>query len=55
MIRLYAKEVAENLNQILSAEKQEENQSKNELETEVDTEFSASVETRLDDIFSDKY
>jgi predicted regulator of Ras-like GTPase activity (Roadblock/LC7/MglB family) len=55
MVRLYAKEIAEDLNQILSSEKQEESQSKNEPGKEVDTEFSSTVETRLDDIFSDKY
>lgn len=55
MVRLYAKEVSENLSQILSSDNQEEGESKSKSETEADKEFAASVETRLDDIFSDKY
>ncbi len=54
MIRLYAKQVSENLNQVLSLEKQEESQARRENKSEIDSEYSASVETRLDDIFSDK-
>jgi predicted regulator of Ras-like GTPase activity (Roadblock/LC7/MglB family) len=55
MVRLYAKEVAENLNQILTSEKSEEGQAEDKSETETDSEFATTVESRLDDIFSDKY
>ena len=54
MVRLYAKEVSENLNQILSSGKSEDNTVRSGNKSELDTEFSTSVETRLDDIFSDR-
>ncbi len=54
MVRLYAKEVSESLNQVLSSEKPEENRTESENRPETDSEYAASVETRLDDIFSDK-
>jgi predicted regulator of Ras-like GTPase activity (Roadblock/LC7/MglB family) len=54
MVRLYAKEVSENLNQILCSGKSEDQTTGSGKRSELDQEFSASVETRLDDIFSDK-
>jgi predicted regulator of Ras-like GTPase activity (Roadblock/LC7/MglB family) len=54
MVRLYAKEVSESLNQILSSGKSKDLATGSGKESELDKEFSASVDTRLDDIFSDR-
>jgi len=54
MVRLYAKEVSESLNQILSSGKPEDFTTGSGKGSELDKEFSSSVDTRLDDIFSDK-
>lgn len=54
MVRLYAKEVSENLNQILSSGQSADITVRSGNKSEMDTEFSTSVETRLDDIFSDR-
>ena len=49
MVRLYAKEVSEDLARILSkAEKNKESK-----KTKLDSEFARSVEDKLDDIFKD--
>ena len=54
MVRLYAKETAENLERILSSASRQDRQTGEEKKTGLDTEFSAFLESRLDDIFSEQ-
>jgi predicted regulator of Ras-like GTPase activity (Roadblock/LC7/MglB family) len=54
MVRLYAREVSETLGRILSFPGRGERRTKGENKTGLDSEFSASLETRLDDIFSEQ-
>jgi len=54
MVRLYAKETAENLERILSSASRQDRQTGEKKKTDLDTEFSASLESRLDDIFSEQ-
>lgn len=54
MVRLYAKEASENLERILSLAHRRDGEAKGEKRTDLDREFSASLETRLDDIFSEQ-
>jgi predicted regulator of Ras-like GTPase activity (Roadblock/LC7/MglB family) len=54
MVRLYSKEAAENLERILSLTDHHEPHTEDEKKTDQDSEFSASLENRLDDIFSEK-
>jgi len=49
MVRLYAKEVSEDLARILS-QAQKDNKPK---DSKLDSEFTRSVENKLDDIFKD--
>ena len=54
MVRLYAKEASEDLERILSLAHPEEPTAKPESKTDQGSEFSASLESRLDDIFSEQ-
>jgi len=54
MVRLYAKEASEDLDRILSLAHREEQIGKPESKTDQGSEFSASLESRLDDIFSEQ-
>jgi len=53
MVRLYAKEACENLEKILSFANQKISQTEGEKKTDLDSELSASIESKLDDIFSE--
>jgi predicted regulator of Ras-like GTPase activity (Roadblock/LC7/MglB family) len=53
MVRLYAKEVSENLARVLSFANRQDHPAKVGNRTDLDSEFSASLETRLDDVFSE--
>ncbi len=54
MVRLYAKEAAENLERILSSARRPSHQEDENEKAEQDTEFSSSLESRLDDIFTEQ-
>ena len=54
MVRLYAKEISEDLERILSLVHSEEPTAKSEIETDSSSESSTSLESRLDDIFSEQ-
>lgn len=54
MIRLYAKEAAGDLERVFSSMPQPSRQTGGEDATERDTEFSTSLESRLDDVFSEQ-
>ena len=54
MVRLYAKETSEDLERILSSAHLEEPADKPESEADHSSEFSTSLESRLDDIFSEQ-
>jgi len=54
MVRLYAKETSEDLETILSSARPEEFASKPESKADHASEFSTSLESRLDDIFSEQ-
>ena len=54
MVRLYAKETSEDLERILSSAHPEEPEAKSEKEADRASEFSTSLESRLDDIFSEQ-
>ena len=54
MVRLYAREASVNLERILTSGSQGEHPSEDEKRTGLGSEFSASLETRLDDIFSER-
>jgi predicted regulator of Ras-like GTPase activity (Roadblock/LC7/MglB family) len=54
MVRLYAKEAAENLGRIFSSANRQGRQTESEKKTDLDSEFSTSLESRLDDIFSEQ-
>ena len=54
MVRLYAKEASEDLERILSFAHGEKPIAKPESETDRSSEFSTSMESRLDDIFSEE-
>lgn len=54
MVRLYAKEASENLERILYLTQHQKPRGEAEKEADADSEFSTSLESRLDDIFSDK-
>ncbi len=54
MVRLYAKEISEDLERILSLVHSEEPTAKPEIKADSSSEFSTSLESRLDDIFSEQ-
>ena len=54
MVRLYAKDAANDLQRILSSGHQSSQECDEEKVTEQDPEFSSSLENRLDDIFSEQ-
>jgi len=54
MVRLYAKEASENLERIFSSANRQDRQSEGQEKTESDSEFSTSLDSRLDDIFSEQ-
>lgn len=54
MVRLYAKEATENLERIFSSANRQDSQTEGEKKTDLDSEFSTSLESRLDDIFSEQ-
>ena len=54
MVRLYAKETSEDLERILSSAHHEEPTAKPESRADHTSEFSTSLESRLDDIFSEQ-
>jgi len=54
MVRLYAKEASENLERIFSSANRQGRQSESQEKTELDSEFSTSLDSRLDDIFSEQ-
>jgi predicted regulator of Ras-like GTPase activity (Roadblock/LC7/MglB family) len=54
MVRLYAKEASEDLKKIFSFAHREESIVKPESETDQGSEFSTSLESRLDDVFSEE-
>ncbi len=54
MVRLYAKETAENLERVFSSASHRDRQTEGEKKTGTDAEFSTSLESRLDDIFSEQ-
>lgn len=53
MIRLYAKEASESLSKIFSRTRLGIAKSEGEKKADLDSEFSASLESRLDDVFSE--
>jgi predicted regulator of Ras-like GTPase activity (Roadblock/LC7/MglB family) len=53
MVRLYAKEASEDLQRILSLARRGEFQAGAENQTDRSSEFSTSLESRLDDVFSE--
>ncbi|MGB8656381.1 MAG: roadblock/LC7 domain-containing protein [Candidatus Zixiibacteriota bacterium] len=54
MVRLYSREASESLAQVLSFAHRKEHLAREESKPAQDSEFSASLETRLDDIFSEQ-
>jgi predicted regulator of Ras-like GTPase activity (Roadblock/LC7/MglB family) len=54
MIRLYASEVSTTLDRILYFNHQHKPQAQKQSKGESDSEFSTSLDSRLDDVFSDK-
>lgn len=54
MVRLYAKESSGNLERIFSSANRQDRQTEGEKKTDLDSEFSTSLESRLDDIFSEQ-
>jgi predicted regulator of Ras-like GTPase activity (Roadblock/LC7/MglB family) len=54
MVRLYAKEASENLERILYFTEHRKPQAEAEKKADADSEFSTSLESRLDDVFSEK-
>lgn len=54
MVRLYAKEAAENLERILSSARRPSHQVDKNEKPEENAEFSNSLESRLDDIFTEQ-
>jgi predicted regulator of Ras-like GTPase activity (Roadblock/LC7/MglB family) len=54
MVRLYAKEASENLEKIFCFTDHQNSQTEGEKKTEPNSEFSTSLESRLDDVFSDQ-
>lgn len=54
MVRLYAKEASENLERIFSSANRQDHQSEGQEKTDLDSEFSTSLDSRLDDIFSEQ-
>jgi predicted regulator of Ras-like GTPase activity (Roadblock/LC7/MglB family) len=54
MVRLYAKEATENLERIFSSANRQNRQTEGEKKTDLDSEFSTSLESRLDDVFSEQ-
>ncbi len=54
MVRLYSKEASGNLEKIFSSASLRDRRAEKNKETELDSEFSASLESKLDDIFSEQ-
>jgi len=54
MVRLYAKEASENLERIFSSANRQDRQSEGQEKTDLNSEFSTSLDSRLDDIFSEQ-
>jgi len=54
MVRLYAKEATGNLERVFSSAKCQNRQTEGEKKTDLDSDFSDSLESRLDDIFSEQ-